>query len=481
VKTKGCLLASAILTLAPPASAEDLRDALASAYASNPTLMAAREQLRALDAGVPLARADGLPSINGTASETEYVRQSALSTTDLPRMVAITGTASIPLYNGGAVRNAVNAANTRVIAGRNDLRATEASVFAQTVAAYLDVIRTTATVKLNRAQVQTLQTNLKATSDRFQIGDVTKTDVAQSQSRLALAQGTLRQSEAAMVQARETYIQWVGKEAGDLQTPPPLPGLPKTADEAVAQALDANADLLAARERSRAAGQDTSAARASRLPKITAFADAGYTDYLHSLSVAGVPKGALPQHINTADFGIRATIPLYQGGRPSAQIKQAQAREGQALDTEIATERQVIANVRAAFSNWRAANDVIGSTKTAVDAAELSLRGVRAENSVGNRTVLDILNAEQELINAQVQLVTAQRNAYVAGFTLLSTMGRAGAKDLGLDGGNLYDPTIHAKKALSEYTDWGGDSVQGGGKPTRTVDTKPQNGSIRGE
>jgi outer membrane protein len=100
---------------------------------------------------------------------------------------------------------------------------------------------------------------------------------------------------------------------------------------------------------------------------------------------------------------------------------------------------------------------------------------------VGNRTVLDILNAEQELINAQVQLVTAQRNAYVAGFTLLSTMGRAGAKDLGLDGGNLYDPTIHAKKALSEYTDWGGDSVQGGGKPTRTVDTKPQNGSIRGE
>jgi len=481
----GFLLAGAATLglMGQAAHAEDLRDALASAYASNPTLLAAREQLRATDAGVPLARADGLPSINGVASETEFVKQNALSeqSQNMPRMISVTGTATIPLFNGGAVRNAIRAADTRVIAGRNDLRSTEASIFAQTVAAYLDVLRTEATVKLNQAQVQTLQTNLKATSDRFQIGDVTRTDVAQSQSRLALAQGSLRSAEAAMVQARETYIQLVGTVPANLQSPPALPGLPKSAEEAEAQALDNNPDLAAAHERSKAASYDTSAARASHLPKVSLFADAGYTDYLKSLSVVGVPAGLIPQSYTTGDVGIRATIPLYQGGRPTAQIKQAQARQGQALDNEIAAERQVIANARAAFSTYRAAIDVIASTQTAVEAAELSLRGVRAENSVGNRTVLDILNAEQEMINAQVQLVTAQRNAYVAGFSLLAAMGRAGAKELGLDGGSLYDPQIHYASARAGLSDWGGDKLQGAGVPTRTVDTPAQNGSIHGQ
>ncbi len=475
---KGCLLAgaAAFALSAGPASAEDLRDALAAAYTGNPTLLAAREQLRATDAGVPLARADGLPSVSAIASETEYVRQSTLASTDLPRMLAVTGTMSVPLYNGGAVRNAIRAADTRVVAGRNDLRATEANIFAQTVAAYLDVIRTEATVRLNRAQVQTLQTNLKATGDRFQIGDVTRTDVAQSQSRLALAQGNLRSAEAAAVQARETYIQLVGKEPVALAPPPALPALPASPDEAVAYALEHNPDLLAAQERSKAAGFDTSAARASRLPKLSIVANGGYTNYLNSLSVAGVPKSTLPESVTTSDVSLRATIPLYQGGRPSAQIKQAQAREGQALDQEIAAERQVIASVRAAFASYRAAGEIVASTTTAVEAAELSLRGVRAENSVGSRTVLDILNAEQELVNAQVQLVTAKRNAYVAGFSLLSAIGRAGAKDLGLDGGTLYDPESHYRSARGELTDWGGDGVQGAGIPTRTVDTKAVSG-----
>ncbi len=463
------------------ARADDLRDALALAYAGNPTLLAAREQLRATDAAVTLARADGLPSLNGVASETEFVRQSELSTADMPRMASLTGTMTVPLYNGGAVKNAIRAADTRVIAGRADLRGTESGIFTQTVAAYLDVIRTQVIVKLNKAQVQTLEANLKATSDRFQIGDVTRTDVAQSQSRLALAVGNLRGAEASVVQARETYIQIIGKVPGDLQPPPPLPPLPKAPEDAVAIALDGNPDLAGARGRSKAAGYDAEGAKASRLPKVTLFADGGYTDYLHSLSVAGVPTSLLPQSDKSADVGIRATIPLYQGGRPSALIKQAEAREGQAMDQEIATERAVIANVRAAFSNYRAANEIIASTQTAVDAAQLSLQGVRAENSVGNRTILDILNAEQELVNAQVQLVTAQRNAYVAGFSLLSAMGRAEARDLGLDGGALYDPTVHARSARGEWTDWGSDKVQGAGVPTRTVDTPAQNGSIPGQ
>lgn len=482
VSTRGWWLAGAAAWLmATPAVAEDLREALAATYASNPTLMAAREQLRAADAGVPLARADGLPSITSTVTETEFPKQNPVAIALMPRMLSVNGSVSVPVYNGGGVRNAVKAADTRVVASRNDLRSTEASVFTQTVAAYLDVIRTEAIVRLNRAQVQTLQTNLKATTDRFQIGDVTRTDVAQSQSRLALAQGNLRSAEAGLVQARETYIQLVGKEAGELQPPPPLPPLPASPEDAVGIALDANPDLAAAHERSKAAGFDTRVARSSRLPRVALFGNAGYTNFLGSLTVLGAPAGAVSQSNDTRDFGIRATIPLYQGGRPSAQIKQAQARQSQAMDTEIAVERQVIANVRAAFANYRAAGEIISATQVAVEAAELSLRGVKAENSVGNRTVIEILNAEQELINAQLQLVTARRNAYVAGFSLLSAMGQVGAQELGLESGSLYDPTAHYRAAKGEWTDWGGDPLQAAGVPSRTIDTKPQTGSIRGD
>ena len=467
------------LAFAGQARADDLRGALASAYASNPTLAAARDALRATDAGVPLARSAALPSLSGVAQETEYVKQSALNleTENMPRMLSLSAAASLPIYSGGAVKNAVRAADTRVLAGRADLRSTESGVFTQAVAAYLDVIRGESVVRLNRAQVQTLEVNLRATSDRFQIGDVTRTDVAQSQSRLALATGNLRSAEATLAQARENYIQVIGKAPVALAPPPALAGLPDSAELAVAYALDHNPDLAAAHERTRAAGFDTRAAGASRLPKISVFADAGYADYLKSLSVPGVPSSLIPQTATTADVGIRATLPLYQGGRPSAQIRQAEALEGQAMDQEIAVERQVIASVRAAWSNWQAMQQIIASTQTAVDAADLSLRGVRAENSVGNRTILDILNAEQELVNAQVELVTAQRNAYVAGFALLSAMGKAEAKDLGLDSGLLYDPEANYREARGVYTDW-----QGGAKATtnatRTVDTPAQNGTI---
>ena len=463
-----------------PAYADDLRGALVSAYNTNPALAAARNNLRATDEGVAIARADGLPSVNASASETEYVKTSPVSIVAPDRLLSASGTLSVPIYSGGAVRNAVRAADTRVNAGRADLRGSESSLFAQVVAAYMDVIKNEAIVRLNHANVETLTTNLRATSDRFQIGDLTRTDVAQSQSRLALAQGNLRGAEANLAAARETYIQLVGKPPVDLQPPPPLPGLPAQADEATAYALDHNPDLAAAKERARAAGYDVHTAEASRLPRLSLFADGAYTDYLGSLAVTGLPVGAISQSYTTADIGVRATVPLFQGGRPTGQIRQAQAREGAALEGEIGAERAVIAQVRAAFSSWQAAREIISSTQTAVDAASLSLEGVRAENSVGNRTILDILNAEQELVNAQLQLVTARRNAYVAGFSLLAAMGKAEARNLGLDGGPLYDPDVHYRAVRDDIWDWGRDQ-QPKAQSTRTVDTKPQDGSIRGK
>ena len=140
----------------------------------------------------------------------------------------------------------------------------------------------------------------------------------------------------------------------------------------------------------------------------------------------------------------------------------------------------MIAQVRSAYTAWIASKDLIVSTQTAVDAAALSLEGVRAENSVGNRTILDILNAEQELLDAQVQLVTAQRNAYVAGFSLLAAMGRAEARDLNLDGGTLYDPAVNYDRVKGKFLDWQSDPAPVA-KSTRTVDTPVQDGEIRGE
>jgi outer membrane protein len=206
-------------------------------------------------------------------------------------------------------------------------------------------------------------------------------------------------------------------------------------------------------------------------------------DYLGSLpagSYPGLPIVQSPTQVSTsAQIGVQASIPLYQGGRPAAQRRQAQAREGAAIEQEIAAERDVIAQVRSAYSSWRASNALIASNQAAVDAARLSLEGVRAENSVGNRTILNILDAEQELLQAQVRLVTARRNAYVAGFTLLAAMGKAEAQDLGLDGGALYDPNANYRRVRGKWFDWDDDPAPQP-QSTRTVDTPVQDGEIHG-
>ena len=481
-RARHALLAGVVLALPVPAMADDLRAALLAAYASNPELNAARENQRALDEGVPIARADGRPSLSVNAQQTEFVEQgdTSLSFIVAKRQLTVSGALNVPVYSGGGVRNAIAGAEQRVAAGRNDLRGSESALFSRVVAAYMDVILGEAALRLNRAQVETLDTDLRGARDRFEIGDVTRTDVAQSQARLALAQGQLRSSEANLANARERYIQVVGRPPLDLAPPPPLPGLPASAEDALATALDRNPDLLAARERSRAARFDSNAAGASRLPQVSLFAEGNRSDYLGTLGVLGLggaAAGALPQANTTANVGVRASIPLYQGGRPAAQVRQAQAREGAALETEVATERAIVAQVRSAWSSWGAANAIIASSQVAVDAASLGLEGVRAENSVGNRTILDILNAEQELVNAQLQLVTAQRNAYVAGFTLLAAMGRAEARDLGLDGGPLYDPDIHYRQARRTLWDWGSEPAPTV-KSSRTVDTPAQTGTI---
>jgi outer membrane protein len=478
--TRWALLAGGFGLAATPSLADELRDALVLAYNSNPTIQAARAQQRATDEGVQIARAPGLPSLAGTATYTEFTSRtgSNVSTTAPDRNFDGSASLSMPIYSGGGIRNSVRAAETRVLAGRSDLRAVESGIFSQTVTVYMDVILAQEVVKLNRANVQRLEVNLQATRDRFEIGDLTRTDVAQSESRLALARGQVRSAEANLIAARERYIQVVGKAPDNLAPPPALPGLPANVEDAVDYGLDHNPDLLASRDRAKAAGYDVKVAGASRMPLVSVFANAGYTDYFGTLG--GASSNLFTQNGTSSSAGVRATIPLFQGGLPSAQRRAAQARQDAALEQEVGVERSVIAAVRSAYAQWQAAQSLIASSQTAVDAATLSLEGVRAENTVGNRTIIDILNAENELLNAQVQLETAKRNAYVAGFNLLAAMGKAEARDLGLDGGALYDPIANYERVSGNIWDWSNDPAPKV-DATRTVDTKAQDGSVSGQ
>ena len=470
-----CLAMSAAM-LPSGARADTLRDALASAYKTNPDMLAARADQRAVDENVPINRADGLPNLAADGTYTEYLHQSNDSPLNADRQYEASVNLTVPIYSGGAVKNSVRAAKERVKAGQADLRATESAIFSQVVGAYMDVIQNEAIVGLNRNNVEVLSVNLRATSDRFEIGDLTRTDVAQSSSRLELAKGDLRTAEANLVSARERYIQLVGNPPGKLEPPPPLPNLPGDVNEAQNIAMQANPDLIAARERAGASAYDIEVAGSGRLPRIEVFTTGAYSKQDRPSD----PEfgNLFPNSNTTATAGVRATIPLYQGGRPAAQERQAQAQSAALLERQISTERDVISQVRSAFSSWRASTSIISSTQSAIQAAELSLEGVRAENTVGNRTILDILDAEQELLRSRVQLVTARRNEYVAGFTLLAAMGKAEARDLGLEeAGPLYDPDVNYKRVKNKLFDWSFDpdpTIQS----TRTVDTPPQDGDI---
>ena len=447
---------TALLALvAAPLSAETLREALVKAYNTNPTLAAQRASQRGVDENVPIIRSQGLPGVQLQSTYTENVVKAANSFVSPDRQAGASVTLAVPIYSGGAVRNGIRAAQTRVESGQLSLRGTEASLFTTVVGAYMDVIRDEAIVALNRQNVRVLEVNLQASRDRFQVGDLTRTDVAQSEARLAVARSQLQSSQAQLITSRESYIRFVGTEPGRLDTPPDLPNLPAEPDVAVDVALKNNPTLLAAAKARDAAGYDIGVARANRLPTVAVNVGGNYYNYLGSLgSGTGV---AVRQSGKAATVGLGLTMPLYQGGRPAAQIRQAQDARVRAIEQVTETERGVIAQARSAYAVWKSSLETIASSEVAVNANKLSLEGVRAENSVGNRTILDILNAEQELLNSQVTLVTAQRDAYVAGFALLAAMGEAEARNLGLDGGPLYDPVAHYTSVRHRIWDWSSD------------------------
>jgi outer membrane protein len=474
VKRVGLLVAvgAAALVAGASAGAETLRQALERTYRSNPTLMAQRERLRSLDEGVAIARSGLRPSVSATGGLNQDLFN---NNSGEGRNVSLGLDVSYPLFNGDRVRNQIRAADARVEAGRADLRGTEGDIFTEAVGAYMDVIRDRSIVALNENQVRVLQTNLEATRDRFEVGDITRTDVAQSEARLALARSSLATAQGRLRGSEEGFRRIIGELPDDLEPPPTLPRLPATPDEAVAIALDSNPDLRAVASQVRAAGLDIDVLRADRLPTVNAVGSGDYLNRLGSaaslLSGPPVPGQSLPPNeVAGVGVGVQARIPIYQGGLVGARVRQSSAFRSQLIEQAIEVERLVIARTRAAFASYRASLDAIQSNEIALAANEIALEGTRAEQTVGTRNVLDVLNAEQELLNSEVQLVTARRDAYVAGFALLNAMGRAEAEDLGLDGGPLYDPLSNYNRTARRASDWNeGDDRDRGPASTRTA------------
>jgi outer membrane protein len=421
------------LLAAVPVSADTLFEAIASAYATNPEVAAARAQLRQVDEGVPLATVGTRPAVDLSGS---FRQELSDRFTDDGQVLSGGVALRQSIWEGGRIRANLSAAEARVEAARARLKAVENGVIVSTVTAYADVIRTGALVDLNEGQVKVLEQQLRASSDRFEVGDVTRTDVAQSEARLAFARANLVSARGQRVIAEQAYRRLVGRDPVGLAPLPPLPTVPPTAEDARSQAFANNPTLLATRLEERAALSDVRAAKAGRLPSVGVSATATYT---HLAGGAFGVGGFGPS------LGVNAAMPLFTGGLIAAQVRQAQARQSERLEEIAQTERRV---GELSVDNWtlvRTGEAVIESAKVQVSANALAAEGVRQENQVGSRDILDVLNAEQELLNSRVNLVQAERDRYVAAFQLFETMG---AIDPVLDatGTPRFDPTANSRR-----------------------------------
>ncbi|MBV7257201.1 TolC family outer membrane protein [Pacificimonas sp. WHA3] len=436
--------------MALPVQAETLREAIASAYATNPDITAARAGQRLTDEELVRAKAGIRPTISST-SVLDQETTSPGRFDDQSRLFNSQIQLSQPVWRGGQTINNIRAADKSVLAGRERLRATENQLILDTVTVYLDVLSNQSEVELTQGNVSVLEQQLQASTDRFEVGDVTRTDVAQSDARLALARSQLISAQANLEASRHAYRRIVGNEPVNLQPPPPLPVLPGTPEQAVDLALAESPFVNSAKLAEQSARYSVSSARGARLPSLDATFSVGYTNFRGLNNQIGGIRFSNVEF--TQNIGARLTIPIYQGGQQGSAIRSAKARADQLREDATAAERQAIANVRTAFENLLSARATIQAASVAVEANELALEGTRAEQTVGTRNILDVLNAEQELLNAQVQLVRAERNAYVAGYSLLAATGRAEVKNLDVPVA-LYNAEQYLDRADDRWFDW---------------------------
>jgi outer membrane protein len=428
-----------------PAAAQSLKEALASAYRYNPRLDAERARLRATDEEVPRAISGYRPTITGSADvayQRTETKPSSPNDGELhPRGYALNVVQ--PIFRGFRTINSVREAEAVVRAGRETLRTVEQSVLLEAVTAYSDVVRDQAIVRLRENNVTVLSRELRATQDRFSVGEVTRTDVAQAQARRSRSVSALDLAKANLKTSRATFERVVGTPPSNVSEPAvPKKMLPATLDQAVSLAQRENPAVVAALYREQASRHTVDRIWGEMLPEVRLegtysrrFDPSRNTDESETTQVVG-----------------RLSVPIYQAGEVHARVRQAKHTHVSRLQEVEQARSETQAAAVAAWSRLQASEAQLQSDLAQVDANRTALAGVREEEKVGQRTLLDVLNAEQELLDAEVALTTTRRDVIVNAYSLLSAVGRLQVQDLGVVS-KAYDPEVHYHQVRRAW--WG--------------------------
>jgi outer membrane protein len=444
----GALAVLALAAVLLPASvqAETLAQALSDAYLVNPVLNAERARLRAIDEQVALAKSGLRPFVSGTA-DTGYTNQNSNSSLPGSLDFGIGGLTSDgvnhphgyavglsqPLFEGFKHLNAIRQAKAEVQAQRELLRAVEQTTLLDAATAYVNVVRDKAIVRLRENDVSVLSEQLKATRDRFEVGEVTRTDVAQAEARRSEALATLAGAQANLKTSRASYEQVIGHPPGNLQTPPSIRHLlPQALDAAMTLGDGENPVILASVYNEEASLYVVEQIVGELLPEVRLEAEYEKR-FDQSRSIA---------EIETTTVTGRVNVPFYQGGGVAARVRQAKETNNQ-LKREVEDSRlRVHADVIANWGILQSSGPAISAAEAAVSANKIALNGVREEEKVGQRTTLDVLDAQRELLNSQIGLVSVLRDRIVAEYGLYAAVGRMDAQTLGLSV-PYYDPIEH--------------------------------------
>ena len=454
-----CSFLSGLFVFSPSLSAQSLSESLVMAYESHPDIQAARADLRALDENIAIARGSQRPTVS-LSVETGYEKQeSNLDSADRSR-ADTTGALSLSqtVYDSGAMRASTDQAEANVRSGRSALQEAEQAVFLNTVTSYMDVARDQAVVELRQKNVARLTRQLEATNDRFELGEVTRTDVAQAQSSLSQARADLVNARGQLEISRNDYEQHVGnRPAGSLSTTPDITlALPESREAALEMALANNPTIHSAAHNYRSARQQIEIRRAGLLPSATVSSSLTREDN----SVARGSRGT------GAALGLTFSIPIYQAGVAEAQLRQSRSSAAAAGHRLQTARRQITSQVTSAWERYVSSLSVIQATQEGLEASRIALEGVEQESQVGARTVLDVLNAEQEVLDDEVSLVRAKRDSIVARFQLVQATGGLTFNALNLetiDAGinatiDPYDPDVHYRQARDRFSGWGDES-----------------------
>ena len=421
-----------------PARADTLADALVKAYQTSPQIDAGRAALRGIDENVPQARASRRPQLDGAVGGSISGQFDELDRKLYDARAALN--ASLLVFDSGATKAALESARNAVAAGRADLKDIEQTVLYDAVAAYADVRRDQEFVSLATNDVRRLNETLDATRNRFDVGEVTRTDVSQSEARLAESRSRLAAARGALAVSQASYASAVGVPPRDLAPLPPKPALPGSVAESQSIALKSNPRLVAAQFDERAAVYDFDRSIAAKRPSVTASANAGVRrGNSYPSSIFGP---ATDDVWNTEPYGevsIQGTMPLYDGGRNDSLVRQAQALLDQRRYQVQQAGRSVSEAVATSWSELESARAAIVARREQAEAARIAADGVAEEARLGARSTIEVLDADQDLLDAQAQIVQAQRDEYVATYAVLRAMGLLTVEHLNL-GIPTYDP-----------------------------------------